>query len=70
MEPLFVERIEGDYAILISESEPFEEIRLPRYLLPDVCEGEWITFTIEKDTQTRNMMNKRIHDLISKIKKN
>jgi len=58
---VIIDRIEGEFAVV--ETEDKEILNLPKKLVPDACEGDVVTITIDKaETEKRkknikNLMN-------------
>lgn len=63
-----VDRIEGDYAIVIFEDYQVKT-DIPTVLLPKgTKEGDWLTFIIKADSTTTASMYRKNKDLLEKLK--
>ncbi len=63
-----VDRIEGDYAVLLFEDHKLMA-DIPVVLLPDrTREGDWLTIDIKADKETTSSMYKKNKALLEKLK--
>lgn len=56
-----VDRIEGDWIIIVPESGPVFQV--PVSLFPDAKEGDVVTVSIEKDLAGQNEAKERIDEI-------
>ena len=64
-----VDRIEGDYAVLLIRPEEKEKIDWPVEFLPeDVEEGDILEFGIERNFEEKEDAEKRVEGLIERLK--
>jgi len=65
-----IDRIEEGVAVLISRDYAMVRITVPGSLLPaGSCEGDVITFNIERDAEDTLAVKERVTGLIEKLKK-
>lgn len=56
-----VDRIEGDWLILVPESGPVFQV--PEILFPDYKEGDIVNISFEKDEEGKKDIGKRISEI-------
>lgn len=52
---VIIDRFEGEFAVV--ETEDKEMLNIPHKLLPDACEGDVVTITIDKDETEKRKKN-------------
>ncbi|WP_408956169.1 DUF3006 domain-containing protein [Natroniella sp. ANB-PHB2] len=63
-----VDRLEGDYAILLVGEEEIK-VDLPQKLLPaETTPGTWLKFSLQIDQETTTDKEREIGDLIDRLK--
>lgn len=64
-----VDRIEGDFAVLVVDGNGKREfINYPISLLDGIADGDVLEITITKDTEATEAAKKRVGSLIEKLK--
>lgn len=67
----FVDRIEGDIAVILIGEEQDVRINLPlKYLPANVSEGHWLRISIEIDHKKTDAVRKRVRQLMEELTKN
>jgi hypothetical protein len=65
---MVVDRREGEYAILIPEDNPNEEIMIPYRFLQEIEEGDIIEISFKKDEIATKIARERIRRTIERLK--
>ena len=66
----FVDRVEGDIAVILIGDEQEVKIDLPLKYLPNrVTEGHWIRISIEMDYEKTDDVRKRVKQLMVELTK-
>jgi len=63
-----VDRIENDKAVMLIRPEERESFVIPIEYLPEVEEGDILNIKFEKDEEEREKAEKRVGDLLNKLK--
>jgi hypothetical protein len=65
-----IDRIEGTVAVVISREDESVWVNIPVTLLPPGCrEGDILTIRIERESAATEAAQKRVSDLLEKLKK-
>jgi hypothetical protein len=65
-----VDRIEGDFAVLILCNGEITTLTLPSALLPDGCrEGDIVSLTLERDPRATQTARNRVAETIERLQK-
>ena len=63
-----VDRIENDKAVMLIRPDERENFVIPIQYLPEVEEGDILNIHFEKDEEEREKAEKRVGDLLNKLK--
>jgi hypothetical protein len=65
----FIDRIEGDHAVIHIEDDP-AQLDIPLRLLPEGSrEGSWLTISFELDPEGTRKQEEKILNLLEKLKR-
>ncbi|KAF5090744.1 hypothetical protein DSECCO2_12300 [anaerobic digester metagenome] len=62
-----VDRIEDDVMVLVTHTEPVQEILLPRILFENIYEGDVVRVVVEKDEDGKEEIEKQIGEMRKEI---
>ncbi len=66
---VFIDRIEGDLAVLVLHDDDRVKFNLPLRYLPDgVREGDHLLMSLREDEESRDSQKKRVDDLLKELK--
>jgi hypothetical protein len=64
-----VDRLEGDYAVLLARPNEHEQILMPRRLFPSLKEGDIVDIVVTIDKMSSDEARERVSSLIERLKK-
>lgn len=62
-----VDRIEDDVMVLVTHTEPVQDILLPRILFENIYEGDVVRVVVEKDEDGKEEIEKQIGEMRKEI---